>query len=74
LSKPKPNRKNKRLYYLQTDQVTSEQLDDSIDNVCAKTQMTFSAKAEDIIDIIDKKTSENFDINNFMILKKYRMH
>ena len=44
-------RKNKRLYYLQTDQVKSEQLDDSIDNVCAKIQMTFSAKAEDIIDI-----------------------
>ena len=42
-------RKNKRTYYLQTDQVNG---DTPIDNVCAKTQMTFSAKAEDIIDVM----------------------
>ena len=57
-------RKNKRLYYLQTDQVENEQLDDSIDNVCAKTQMTFSAKAEDIIDIILQITTDYTGYSN----------
>ena len=48
-------RKNKRMYYLQTDQVNG---DTPIDNVCAKTQMTFSAKAEDIIDVMMNITKD----------------
>lgn len=51
-------RKNKRLYYLQTDQVTSQENISNIDNVCSKIQMTFSAKAEDIIDVILHMTTD----------------
>jgi len=46
---------NENLYYLQTDQVVQE---NSLDNVCSKIQMTFSAKAEDIIDIMLKITTD----------------
>ena len=48
---------NSTLYYLQTDQVESDHTN-SIDNVCSKIQMTFSAKAEDIINIILKITTD----------------
>ena len=51
-------KKNARLYYLQTDQVEIDK-QNSIDNVCSKIQMTFSAKAEDIINIILKITTDN---------------
>jgi hypothetical protein len=54
-------KKNKRLYYLQTDQVEGP---NPIDNVCSKIQMTFSAKAEDIINIILKITKDyTFEVN-----------
>uniref|UniRef100_A0A6C0IFG8 Uncharacterized protein n=1 Tax=viral metagenome TaxID=1070528 RepID=A0A6C0IFG8_9ZZZZ len=43
---------NETLYYLQTDQV------ESLDNICSKIQMTFSAKAEDIIDVMLKITTD----------------
>jgi hypothetical protein len=48
---------NTALYYLQTDQVNPDDTN-SIDNVCSKTQMTFSAKAEDIIDVMLKITTD----------------
>ena len=44
------------LYYLQTEQVINQQ--NSLDNICSKIQMTFSAKAEDIIDVMLKITTD----------------
>jgi hypothetical protein len=51
------------LYYLQTEQVINQQ--NSLDNICSKTQMTFSAKAEDIIDVMLKITTDytGFSVN-----------
>jgi len=51
------------LYYLQTEQVINQQ--NSLDNICSKTQMTFSAKAEDIIDVMLKITTDytGFSLN-----------
>ena len=51
-----PLEENSTLYYLQTDQVIDQT--NSLDNVCSKIQMTFSAKAEDIIDVILKITTD----------------
>ena len=48
---------NSTLFYLQTDQVNPDE-SNSIDNVCSKIQMTFSAKAEDIIDVILQMTTD----------------
>ena len=52
----KSNDEEETLYYLQTEQVINQQ--NSLDNICSKTQMTFSAKAEDIIDVMLKITTD----------------
>ena len=55
-----PLPENSTLYYLQTDQVQTNQVNqiNSFDNICSKIQMTFSAKAEDIIDVMLQITKD----------------
>jgi hypothetical protein len=55
-----PLPENSTLYYLQTDQVNQVQRNqqNSFDNICSKIQMTFSAKAEDIIDVMLQITKD----------------